>query len=64
MSKVLRLPRGPVSARWSSRPTPTSGESVMRGGTPTLSPEMMRKSTALSLKPSPVTGAAYHQLRS
>src|SRR5213594_43293 len=53
-----------VRARFSKVIMPKSGVHEMRGGRSTESPGVIRKSTLLSLKASPDTGAAYHQLRS
>ena len=55
---------GTVRARFSKVNSPRSGDQVIVGGSSTAAPGAMWKSTLLSWKPSPETGAAYHQLRS
>src|SRR3989475_6269838 len=53
-----------VRARFSNVIRPRSGDQVITGGASSAGPGAMRKSTLLSWKPSPDTGAAYHHLRS
>src|SRR5207302_11315517 len=53
-----------VRARFSNVIMPRSGDQVITGGASTPEPGSMRKSTLLSWKPSPDTGAAYDQVRS
>src|SRR2546428_336662 len=53
-----------VRARFSNVIMPRSGDQAITGGASTPGPGSMRKSTLLSWKPSPDTGAAYHQVRS
>src|SRR5205823_12217659 len=60
---VLESP-GTVWARFSKVNSPNSGDQVMVGGWSTAAPGAMWKSTLLSWKPSPETGAAYHQFKS
>src|SRR5258705_7514740 len=55
---------GPVRARFSNPIMPRSGLQVILGGWPSAAPGVIWKSTLLSWKPSPETGAAYHQFRS
>src|SRR5437899_12470039 len=61
---VLVESAGTVRARFSNVISPRSGDHVMTGGASTAGPGVMSKSTLLSWKPRPDTGAAYHQLRS
>src|SRR5436309_3888872 len=53
-----------VRARFSNVNRLRSGVQVITGGASTKGPGVMSKSTLLSWKPRPDTGAAYHQLRS
>ncbi len=53
-----------VRARFSNVISPRSGDQAITGGASTAGPGSIRKSTLLSWKPSPDTGAAYHQVRS
>src|SRR5439155_27236261 len=53
-----------VRARFSNVIMPRSGDQTITGRASTPGPGSMRKSTLLSWKPSPDTGAAYHQVRS
>src|SRR6266566_397260 len=53
-----------VRARFSNVNRLRSGVQVITGGASTNGPGVMSKSTLLSWKPRPDTGAAYHQLRS
>src|SRR5437016_6297361 len=53
-----------VRARFSNVNRVRSGFHVITGGASTNAPGVIWKSTLLSWKPNPETGAAYHQLRS
>src|SRR6266568_1221715 len=55
---------GTVRARFSKVNSASSGDQVIAGGWSTAAPGAMWKSTLLSWKPSPETGAAYHQFKS
>src|SRR5947199_3447302 len=55
---------GTVRARFSKVNSPSSGDQVIVGGWCTAAPAATWKSTLLSWKPSPETGAAYHQFKS
>jgi hypothetical protein len=55
---------GPVRARFSKLIILRSGFQVIFGGWSRAAPGVIWKSTLLSWKPSPETGAAYHQFRS
>src|SRR2546428_3130903 len=55
---------GTVRARFSEVKRASSGDQVIAGGWSTAAPGAMWKSTLLSWKPSPETGAAYHQFKS
>ena len=55
---------GTVRARFSKVNSPNSGDHVIVGGWSTAAPGAIWKSTLLSWKPSPETGAAYHQFKS
>ena len=57
-------PGGTVTVRFSKATSPRSGLIEMTAGAPGAGPGCQVKSTLLSWKPSPETGAAYHQLRS
>ena len=57
-------PGGTVTVRFSKAMSPRLGDMVIDAGAPGAAPGPQAKSTLLSLKPSPDTGAAYHQLRS
>ncbi len=53
-----------MRARFSNVNIARSGVQVITGGASTVGPGAIWKSTLLSWKPSPETGAAYHQFRS
>src|SRR5881628_3481670 len=53
-----------VPARFSNVNSARSGDHVITGGVSTAGPGVILKSTLLSWKPSPETGAAYHQFKS
>src|SRR5438552_16307535 len=55
---------GTVRARFSKVNSPNSGDQVIVGGRSTAAPGAIWTSTLLSWKPSPETGAAYHQFKS
>src|SRR5207244_11391460 len=55
---------GTVRARLSKVMRPRSGTQLIAGGASTAGPGAIWKSTLLSWKPRPDTGAAYHQVRS
>src|SRR5439155_24385180 len=55
---------GTVRARFSNVMSPRSGDHVITGGASAAGAGAMWKSTLLSWKPRPDTGAAYHQVRS
>jgi hypothetical protein len=60
----LGPPSGAVDVRFSIVTSPKSGLNVIVAGAPTTDAGFQVMSMLLSLKPSPDTGAAYHQLRS
>src|SRR5213078_1642391 len=55
---------GTVRARFSNVMSPRSGDHVITGGASAAGAGTMWKSTLLSWKPRPDTGAAYHQFKS
>ena len=61
---VSSWPRATVRVRFSRVTSPKSGENASLTGGPAVSVVEYSMSMLLSLKPSPLTGAAYHQLRS
>src|SRR2546422_10751982 len=65
LSPIVELESaGTVRARFSNVNSARSGDHVITGGVSTAGPGVILKSTLLSWKPSPETGAAYHQFKS